>query len=235
MEWNKKMISMINNKIQVGIKDIGQIYDNINWCDSRVYANWLAQTFYYTRHATRIISLAAAKTSFVHDEIHIQLIKHIEEEKGHEELARHDIKNLGYQLDQFPELPSTTAYYSTLYYLIEQLNSLCIFGYFSILEGLAVTTGSQLYEQVKMQFGANTATFLKVHCKADVKHFEDDIAILSQFSSEELSATHRSVDLSISLYKNLMNELIESHRQNTFSSAGSTELSSDSDTSYCRI
>lgn len=210
---NKQMLlTKINEKINMGIQEIGIIYDAISWGDRWFYANWLAQTFYYTRHATRVISWAAAKTPHSHEWVHLKLIQHIEEEKNHEELANHDLKNLGFSLEQFPELSSTTAYYSTLFYLLEHSSPLALFGYFSILEGLAINAGVKLHHYIENQYGKNTATFLKVHCKADVKHFEEDLSILEKFNEQELLVIEKSVVLSIDLYKNLMLELGESSK-----------------------
>ncbi len=207
---NKQLqLEQINEKIKDGISEISDMYDLIPWEKREVYAQWLAQTYFYTRHATRIISWAAAKTPHTHEWVHLKLIKLIEEEKNHEELAHHDLRNLNFSLDEFSEFSSTTAYYSTLYHLIEHQNPLCIFGYFSILEGLALTAGVKLYQYVEKQYGKNTTSFLKVHCVADVKHFEEDISILAKFNEKELDVIERSVDLSISLYKTMIKELTE--------------------------
>lgn len=213
---NKKQILLtsITEKINAGIQEIGVIYDSVSWGDRWLYANWLAQTFYYTRHATRIISWAAAKTPHSQEWIHLKLIQHIQEEKNHEELAHHDLKNLGFSMEQFPEQASTTAYYSTLFYLLEHVSPMSLFGYFSILEGLAINAGVKLHNYVENQYGKNTATFLKVHCKADVQHFEEDLSILEKFDENELISINKSVELSIDLYKNLMMELIENSKLN---------------------
>lgn len=214
MNNKQVLLTKINEKISVGIQEIGAIYDAVSWGDRWLYANWLAQTFYYTRHATRVISWAAAKTPHSHEWIHLKLIQHIQEEKNHEELANHDLKNLGFSMEQFPEQASTTAYYGTLFYLLEHVSSLSLFGYFSILEGLAINAGVKLNNYVESHYGKNTATFLKVHCKADVKHFEEDLAILEKFDENELAAIEKSVELSINLYKNLMIELIDNCKLN---------------------
>lgn len=219
MQSKQILLEEINKKIHQGIGEIGAIYDTVAWNERWLYANWLAQTFYYTRHATRIISWAAAKTPHTNEWLHLKLIQLIHEEKNHEELANHDLKNLGFSMNQFAELPSTTAYYSTLFYLIDHINPVSLFGYFSILEGLAVGAGVKLYAQIEKNFGKSTATFLKVHCMADVEHFDEDLAILEKLNEIELVAIEKSVDLSINLYKNLIIEVANSSRENSFAPA----------------
>src|SRR5690606_24416532 len=73
------------------------------WTSRKVYGDWLAQTYYYVRHSTRLLAAAAAR--FPLDErgsaLHYRFAAHIGEEKRHEQLALHDLQQLGFTLAEF--------------------------------------------------------------------------------------------------------------------------------------
>ena len=74
------------------------------WTDRAAYAGWLAQTYYYVRHSTRLLAAAAAR--FPHgragDTMHHRFGAHIGEEKRHELLCVRDLQALGETLDAHP-------------------------------------------------------------------------------------------------------------------------------------
>src|SRR4051812_4908445 len=81
------------------------------WLDKNSYAAWLAQTYYYARHTTRIISFAGSLFKFDQQTIHNRFLDHSSEEKNHDRLLEADLKHLGYKVSDFPELSSTASLY----------------------------------------------------------------------------------------------------------------------------
>src|SRR5215211_402825 len=96
------------------VDQIAAAYTDFPWEDRRVYGNWTAQTYFYVRHATRLLALAAARCPLADEELHKTFLQAIREEQDHELLALHDLQFLGFRPSDFGELPETAAYRQTL-------------------------------------------------------------------------------------------------------------------------
>ncbi len=66
------------------IKKMETCFVALPWEDKWTYAEWLAQTFFYVRHATRVLAKAAYRCSFEDEGLHKKLLEGINEEKNHE-------------------------------------------------------------------------------------------------------------------------------------------------------
>jgi uncharacterized ferritin-like protein (DUF455 family) len=143
------------------------------WRDKSVYGAFLAQTKYYVSHSTRLLALAASRFRFSEEQLHRRFIKHATEEMSHETLALRDLQSLGLSLGQYPEFPATRAFYQTQYYMIEHVSPWSFLGYILMLEGLAITKGPWLLNEIKQYHGEKAGSFLKVHAAEDVGHMAD--------------------------------------------------------------
>jgi thiaminase len=143
------------------------------WRDRAVYGAFLAQTNYYVSHSTRLLALAASRFTHSEEPLHRRFIKHATEEMSHETLALRDLKRLGLSLEHYPEFPSTRAFYQTQYYMIEHVSPWCFWGYILMLEGLALTKGPWLFNELSQHHGEHAATFVKVHAAEDVAHMAE--------------------------------------------------------------
>lgn len=141
--------------------------DKFKWEDPAHLAAWSAQTFYYTSHITRIMSLCAAQTNVNNNKLHQFFIHHLKEEMNHQLLALGDVKKLGYDIDEIPEFPSTRIFYETQYYKGLR-NPISFYGFGLMLELLSITAGKTAYQRVKK---ANLeSNFLKIHVVDDESH-----------------------------------------------------------------
>ena len=157
------------------------------WTQREAYADWLAQTFYYVSHSTRLLATAAGR--FPRDAsgnaLHQRFAKHIAEEDRHELLAEHDIGALGLTLARFPERDSTRMFYETQYYKVEHQDPIVLFGYILPLEAVAVSRGRWVLEQIEPQYGRAAGTFLRVHAQDDVDHLDKAFAALQGLSGTQ--------------------------------------------------
>lgn len=142
------------------------------WKDPVFYQQYLAQTYYYTSHSTRLLALAAARTSLDQKNYYSRAIKHISEENGHENLALLDLRNLGGQIQHFPELPITRALWQPQYYLTDR-TSTSLLGYILSLEWLAVAAFSKILPIVRLAYGDKSVNFIRVHSQEDVEHIKE--------------------------------------------------------------
>jgi len=140
------------------------------WEHAEAYAEYLAQTYYYVCHSTRLLGLAAGRCRIDRDPLHIRFSRHISEERSHERLALSDLRGLGMQLENFPERSITKAFYESQYYKIEHVDPTALFGYILLLEGVAVDVVPEFHQRVVLAHGKNCGNFLRVHMEEDVDH-----------------------------------------------------------------
>jgi hypothetical protein len=156
------------------VADLTREIDRFPWTERAAYADWLAQTFYYVRHSTRLLAAAAARFAF--DEranaLHHRFARHMGEEKKHELLALHDIKQLGASIGSLPERHSTRLFYEPQYYKLEHQAPIVLLGYILPLEAIAAAQGQHIIEQVVPAFGDTSVSFLRVHAEEDTDHLD---------------------------------------------------------------
>src|SRR4030095_406532 len=86
------------------------------------YARLLTEIYHYVKHSTRLLALAAARTSPSRAALFRRFVTHIGEESGHEKWTLHDLRALGVDPDMVTAsspAPHTEAMFGLQYYLIE--------------------------------------------------------------------------------------------------------------------
>ncbi|MDP9034908.1 MAG: iron-containing redox enzyme family protein [Myxococcota bacterium] len=169
------------------VEALGAATDRFPWEQRAAYADWLAQTYYYVRHTTRLIATAMAR--FPLDErgtsLHHRFAAHLGEEKKHEQLALHDLKHVGASITELPEHPSTRMFYESQYYKIEHLGPVVHFGYILPLEGIGPASGKRITDRAAAAHGAKCVSFLRLHAKDDVEPLEKALAIVAGVAPTE--------------------------------------------------
>lgn len=180
---------------------------NVDWTNKEVYANWSAQTYHFVIHSTRLFCFAAGKTPKDANDVHIRFLKHMWEEKGHENLAMTDVKNLGFNITDFPELPSTAALYQSQYYWINEVSAYSFFGYLIALEGLAVYGGHVVRSAVDPVYAKNSTKFIKVHCEEDQAHLEEVFEWIEKIPESEQENVYQNFVKSLAHYSSMLREI----------------------------
>lgn len=183
------------------------------WHERTAYGDWLAQTYYYVRHSTRLLAAAAAR--FAHDArgytLHQRFGKHIGEEDRHELLALHDLEALNLRLDQFDERDATRMFYEPQYYKVEHQDPLALFGYILMLESAAASNGGWILARTDPLYGRGAGTFLRVHAEDDVEHLDRAFAALEGISPEQERIVTQSLRQSASAYLGILDVLSRSY------------------------
>lgn len=171
------------------------------WEDKVRYQDWLAQTYYYVRHSTRLLAAAASRFPFdeTGEQFHVRFGKHIGEERSHEKLALHDLKVLGVQ-ELPPELSVTRAFYATQYYKIDRQSPYALMGYILMLEATGPMCGGQILERVRQAHGDKCCSFLKLHTEEDVRHVEIALQQVASLNETEQSIVKQSLRQSTHAY-----------------------------------
>jgi hypothetical protein len=201
------------------VKQLGQTLEQYAWEDSYAYANWLAQTYYYVVHSTRLLTAAASRMPFngLGSQLHYRCAAHVAEEKKHELLAVHDLKALGYELKSFPELSATRLFYEPQYMKIDRVHPIALFGYILVLESLAATHGPSHTARVIDAHGSQAATFLKLHSTEDPGHVAQALENLATLDEEQKRLVCDNIEQSALAYAVLLNAAGIARRSNVVS------------------
>lgn len=182
-------------------------WDAFPWRSRPAYANFLAQTYYYIVHTSRIIALAASRCDLRYDDLHRQLVHYLGEESDHDLLALADLRELGYSIEEFPEHPLTAAFYQVDYYRIEHQTPLALFGRSLLLEGAAAGGGSRIADVVAEAFGEKAATCARLHGEEDPGHVENAFSVLEGVNEEEEAVIAATLTQSAVLYLGMMDAI----------------------------
>ena len=177
----------MKNLLDTCVAELAAGIDRFPWESATAYADWLAQTYYYVRHSTRLLATAGGR--FAMDErgnaLHHRFASHMSEEKKHELLCVHDIKQIGHSIDTLPEHPSTRMFYEPQYYKIEHEHPIALFGYILPLEAIGPTSGGAIIEKVGAAHGDKCVSFLKLHSEEDVDHLDKALHMLASIPEAE--------------------------------------------------
>jgi uncharacterized ferritin-like protein (DUF455 family) len=158
-----------------------------NWESREAYAQYLAQTYYFVSHSTRLLAASAARFSQAETKMHRRFLKHTEEENSHEVMALRDLQNLGYKIEDFPELPETRLLYEPQYFKVEHLDPLALMGYILALEVLAYKECPPLKSFLTDRYGAKCTVFIKVHADDDPDHVEKAMELIQGLPEHRLN------------------------------------------------
>jgi hypothetical protein len=169
------------------VAELAAAVDRFPWERRTAYADWLAQTYYYVRHSTRLLAAAAARFAF--DErgnaLHHRFAAHMGEEKKHEQLCTHDLRELRASIEDYSERHSTRMFYEPQYYKIEHEAPIALFGYIMPLEAIGPAHGGRIIARVEAAHGDKCASFVKLHSKDDVEHLEKANALVEALPHHE--------------------------------------------------
>jgi len=173
------------NKLTNEIEHLKSLLNDINWKDTAFYELYLAQTFYYVKHSTRLLALSASRLDFDnHQKSHLRFIAHLKEESGHEAIVLNDLKNLNRDIRSIPEFFSTKALYQMQYYAVEHHHALSLLGYILFLECLASMVGPGIYQSIKHHYKPQQLSFLKLHAEEDPDHVSKAIELIEHYPKE---------------------------------------------------
>lgn len=202
------MITKLNRALDISIDITQKTYENMPWDNKNFYANYIAQTFYYVRHSTRMLALSAGRLDYENQQhIHLRFLKHLSEEANHEKLALNDLLFLGYKISDFKELNSTRIFYETQYYKIEHQHPIALMGYILFLEALALNVCPPLSRKLHEIYGKNSATFLFVHGEEDPHHVSEAQKLLETLDAPTLNFVIENLNQSAYAFEMMMKEI----------------------------
>lgn len=185
------------------------------WEDARGYGMWLAQTYHYVIHSSRLLAMATAYAPLGEDRLHSRMFEHLGEEKGHEKLCVTDLKAMGFKLEDFPRLYQSVAMAQTQYYWIQYRGAISFYGYVLALETLADAYGKELGRRILGAHGAKAAKFINLHAEEDVGHTQSAFQAVESLSPTEIDLIAENLQLSAEYYREMLRESAVRVRQST--------------------
>jgi hypothetical protein len=177
--------------------------------DQEIYAQWLAQTYFFVRHSTSLLGYALPYLK--DDKLRHHFEHHLSEEERHDMLALKDLEKLGKNIKDYSEFVSTQAFYQSQYYRISFEGATSLLGYILFLEGLAVNWAKDSYLHIQ-ETHKGSLLFLKVHAEEDPHHLDEAIKTIETLSASEQVSILRNLKYSQAMYEHMMQDIIASKK-----------------------
>lgn len=169
------------------------------------YANFLAQTYYYVSHSTRLLAFAAGMYKGDEEKLFRRYIKHISEEASHEILALKDLEELGFTIEQFHELPETKNLWEAQYYKVLHTDPTSFMGYILALEAFACNYFPGFLVKLQEAYGSKAVRFVKVHAEEDPDHVTKAYEFIESLSDNRKDEIAKNVLQTAKSYSYMLN------------------------------
>ena len=204
-------MSKVQSQASKTVSKLSAAFMDQPWTDKMFYANYIAQTYYYIVHTTKL--LQAAKDAATDPELAECIAHHLAEERGHEKWAQNDLKALGFDLKDFPESAVIKQMYGDIYTGIQKSGPAAIFGYAIALEGLSAKVCPMLAPTLHASYGKKAATFITSHAKIDQEHAAESFSILKFFDEAGLRVIADHIVLTEKTYLRFLEGLPKSRHK----------------------
>ena len=184
-----------------------QTLEQAPWENSAFYKEWLAQSYYYTQHSTRMLAYCAGWTNPVHGEYYRRSLKHIREEQGHEQIAINDLQAMSGDIKDFPEMGVTRSLWEPQFYKINR-DPFSLLGYILSLEALAVFSFKEIYARTSKAHGEESGRFIKTHADDDPHHVTEALKQIEKCPSESRPMIHENFTQTNTMYALMLNEIV---------------------------
>lgn len=203
-----KLVSTIEAQVDRAVESTYGALETFPWSDRRAYAHWLAQSYYYVSHTSRLLALAAGRLGPSEAAMHSRFLNHLAEERGHEKLCSNDLKALGFKPEDFRELPQTSCLYHSVYFLIEHGHPSAILGYAMVLEGVSASKGDRLVRTLNELYGKAATGFLRLHAEADKEHTASNRPVLEACETRHLEVISTGVAMIEAQYQGMLGAIV---------------------------
>jgi hypothetical protein len=186
------------------VDEVGKAFADYPWESKAAYKSWCAQTYFYVRHTMTMITMVAARYGAADPLKFTDTLRHLGEERGHDQLLINDLDHLEDSIENFQESLDTALFYQNQYYMIQNAGPEAHLGYALLLEAMSASYGPDVYRRVTLAHGKQAATFLDVHVIADQSHAEHGFRELASLGPQTAQAVLKNVRQSAHLYKQIL-------------------------------
>jgi bacterioferritin (cytochrome b1) len=131
---------------------------------------------------------------------------HLEEERGHQEWLKEDLKEIGIDVDsvQYNEVASEMA--GSQYYILNHCEPYLYLGYMLFLEGFP--TKQSVVKQLELLYGEKAVRTLKYHSEHDVNHAKELLDVIDTYSDKEKEDILMVAQQTANNYAKAMNKIV---------------------------
>ena len=178
-----------------------------------LYIAFLTQAYYHVSHTVPLLMSAGSRLPASHEAIRGAIAEYIDEEYGHQEWILNDIQACGGDAESVrngtPGIPIEMMV-AWLYYRIERVNPMSIFGMVQVLEGTSVSIATAIAAQVERTLGLpeQATTYLRSHGELDQGHLKFFASLMDTVTDEaDQAAIFYAARRVYHLYTEMLNQL----------------------------
>ncbi|CAG9000893.1 MAG: hypothetical protein CENE_02900 [Candidatus Celerinatantimonas neptuna] len=182
-----------------------------------MYQSFLTQAYHHVKHTVPLLMACGSRLPGHYEWLQDALSEYIEEEKGHHLWILDDIRACDGDIDAVKENrgqgrvhPAIELMVSYLYYQIDRLNPLALFGMVWVLEGTSVSIGGTMAELIQKHLSLpdQAMTYLRSHSTLDQEHIRLFAGLMDQITdSNDQHVIIDSANMIFSLYGQMLNGL----------------------------
>ena len=186
------------------ISTLNKLMRDMPFSDISFYEVFLSQTYYFTKHSTKL--LICAKDYLKNDLIKQHFIEHAKEEAGHHILAKNDLKNLNKKnVTDFEEFEETKTLYKRIYDSTPN-EPFAVLGYAMALEFLAVEASPWILKKLPSTPEISDS-FLKEHGELDIEHTKEALGLYNSLDDFEKQHVEKYFLQTIIDYSKFINKI----------------------------
>jgi pyrroloquinoline quinone (PQQ) biosynthesis protein C len=208
-----KHLTSLRRKVDEQLRGLALVQDALEGrLDRTIYVRYLNEIAHqYAPHSPKVMCLAASRCVNTHPELAQYLLNHAAEERGHNEWAHADLRDLRVKegiILSTRAVPACAAMIGYTYYLAGHGNPVALYGWMYILEAVGADLGPDAAEGLKRRFG-KSLHFVGGHAVADQQHtqeLQDHIqryVRLPEDKAEVLHAAEVSADLYVRMFEQI--------------------------------
>ncbi|MGK3142232.1 TenA family transcriptional regulator [Pantoea sp. C2G6] len=178
-----------------------------------LYIAFLTQAYYHVSHTVPLLMSAGSRLPASHEAVRGAIAEYIEEEYGHQEWILNDIRACGGDAESVrhgtPGMPIEMMV-AWLYYRIERVNPMSIFGMVQVLEGTSVSIATAVAAQVEQTLGLSeqATTYLRSHGELDQGHLKFFASLMDNVTdADDQAAIIYAAKRVYHLYGEMLNQL----------------------------
>jgi thiaminase len=182
------------------------------------YIRYLVNVYNYAQYSPKVMAIAASRCLSTHPELAVYLLRHAEEEQGHDRWALADLLDLEVTEDEACRARPTAACAALIgyiHYVAAYGNPVGLFGWMYVLEAVGNDMGTPVAQRLQEWLGGKAARFVTGHGVADTDHTRDlTEQIQTHITTEQDRADVDEVaDVVADLYLRLFREAGEEQAQ----------------------
>jgi pyrroloquinoline quinone (PQQ) biosynthesis protein C len=182
--------------------------------DLAIYRRYLTNVFHYACHSAEVIALAGARCARSNPHASRYLLKHAEEEMGHEAWALDDLSALGVDeaaVRASRPVPACAAMIAFEYYVAGRANPIGLFGWLYVLEAMGDDLGKRVAAGLQRAVGESErgTRFVAGHGVADHEHTAELTQVISRHitAHADVADVNHAADVSADLYVRMFEQI----------------------------